>query len=312
MKKKIFKPKYNIEDNIFLSLNKAKTGYKFHPFLDYTGAHSGMYNFENDYFGYRNLFDYEVEKYENEFKIFMTGGSECAGHTHNQPITFLLEKNLRKHYSSKKIRVLNFCMNSYTLPYEIQSFVHLGWYLKPDLVIAHTGWNDAFAFPLMPKKFGELGLNYSIFQEEWMDIIHSQDTSTVFETKVWDRHIRNHDQKMFISSIEKTLKKYKALVNSSGSDFLVGIQPWNIYPTSEAVLPGKHRDMLYANVEMLKNQSESFDMDVLNFATNNEKYRFHDTVHTTQESAKLIANKYFLFIKENYNDKIVKIINNGN
>ena len=81
---------------------------------------------------------------------------------------------------------------------------------------------------------------------------------------------------------------------------------------SEAVLPGKHRDMLYANVEMLKNQSESFDMDVLNFATNNEKYRFHDTVHTTQESAKLIANKYFLFIKENYNDKIVKIINNGN
>jgi hypothetical protein len=164
----------------------------------------------------------------------------------------------------------------------------------------------------MPKTFGEFGLTYSIFQEEWMDIIYSQDTSKVFATEVWDDHIRNNDQKMFISSTRKTLEKYKALVNSSGSDFLVGFQPWNIYPTSQPVLPGKHREMVYKNMEMIKNQADSFDMNVLNFTKNNEEYEFHDTVHTTQESAKLIADKYFLYIRENYNDNILKIINGGN
>ena len=49
-------------------------------------------------------------------------------------------------------------MNSYTLPYEIQTFIHLGWTLEPHLVISHTGFNDSYFFQLIPDKFAEKGL----------------------------------------------------------------------------------------------------------------------------------------------------------
>ena len=312
LKKKLSNSDYAVGDNVFIAKAPFESGYYFHPFLDFTGAHS-KYRFDIDFFGYRNRFDYSAENKKNEFRILMTGGSECAGYSHNQPITFLLEKHLREHYSSKKIRVLNFCMNSYTLPYEIQTFVHLGWTLEPHLVISHTGWNDAFTFPLVPETFGKLGLIYSPFQEGWMDILLSLETSEVNESLLmkegFDSLIRNHNQEMFIDSIKKTLKKYNKLVNSSGSDFLIGIQPWNTRPHTKPVPKGKHREMLYANVEMLKNQADYFKMNVINFAKNNEKYQFNDRVHSTPASAQLIADKYFLYIKENYNDKIASIIN---
>ena len=158
--------------------------------------------------------------------------------------------------NTTKIRVLNFCMNSYTLPYEIQTFVHLGWTLEPHLVISHTGWNDAFTFPFLPETFGKLGLIYAAFvQEKWMYILYSLETSEFFEKKKknYDNLIRNYNQEMFIDSIKKTLKKYNKLVNSSGSDFLIGIQPWNTRPHTNAVPRGKFREILYANLEMLKN-----------------------------------------------------------
>ena len=51
-------------------------------------------------------------------------------------------------------------------------------------------------------------------------------------------------------------------------------------------------------------------MNVINFAKNNAKYQFKDdSIHTTPASAQLIADEYFLYIKENYNDKIAGIIN---
>jgi len=310
LKKKLLGSDYIVGDNIYITKNPYKDGYKFHPFIDFTNAH-GHHNFDNDFFGYRNRFDYGKANDKNEFRILMTGGSECAGHSHNLPISFLLEKNLREHYSSQ-IRVLNFCMNGYTLPYEIQTFVHLGWTLEPHLVISHTGWNDAFQFPFMPETFGKLGLTYALLQEEWMDILYSLETSEVFELKKkgYDSLIRNYNQEMFIDSIKKTLKKYNKLVNSSGSDFLIGIQPWNTRPHTKAVPRGKFREMLYANVEMLKNQADYFKMNVINFAKNNAKYQFKDdSIHTTPASAQLIADEYFLYIKENYNDKIASIIN---
>ena len=134
----------------------------------------------------------------------------------------------------------------------------------------------------------------------------------VFELKKkgYDSRIRNYNQEMFIDSIKKTLKKYNKLVISWGLDSLIGIQPWNTRPHAKAVPRGKYREMLYANVEMLKNQADYFKMNVINFAKNNAKYQFKDdSIHTTPASAQLIADEYFLYIKENYNDKIASIIN---
>ena len=333
LKNKIINSKYIEGDNVFISRNPVTRGYKFHPLLDYTNGH-GLHNFDNDYFGYRNSFDYSANINKNEFRILMSGGSECLGFDHNQPITFLLEKKLRKYYSSTKIRVLNFCMNAYTLPYEIQTFIHLGWNLEPHLVISHTGFNDAYSFQLVPDKFAEKGLTYSFFQEKWMNILYSVEVAK-FDEKLF---ARNHSQEKFINSMVKMLTKYNKVVKASGSDFLVGIQPWNVdteyreknlkklqnnfYSAEDNIVsnflennPNADRvwaDNVFKSLEELKKQAGNFQMNVINFAKNNEKFPFLDIVHTTPKGAEMIADEYFLYIRENYNNQITKTINSEN
>ena len=65
-------------DNVFIAKAPFESGYYFHPFLDFTGAHS-KYRFDIDFFGYRNRFDYSAENKKNEFRILMTGGSKDWG-----------------------------------------------------------------------------------------------------------------------------------------------------------------------------------------------------------------------------------------
>ena len=292
-------------DNIFIVTPKDRNMLKFHPFVDFSNVY-GVYNFDIDFFGYRNNFNYNFDP--KEFRILMTGGSECAGYTHKEPIAFLLEKKLREYYSSKKIKIINLCMNAYTLAYEIQSFVHLGWYIKPNLVISHTGWNDAYSFSLVPKKFGELGLVYTISQEEWMYRFYSMNNPNTTNYENLDPFIKNNDQEMFIDSIKFTLNKYNTLVNSSNADFLVGLQPYNILPHQKPVSPGKHKNILYSYMEILTKEFEYLGLNVINFAKDNKIYKFKDSIHTTHNTANLIAEKYFDYIVKNYNEKIEKII----
>ena len=116
---------------------------------------------------------------------------------------------------------------------------------------------------------------------------------------------------MFLKSIEFTLNKFNNLVNSSKANFIVGIQPYNTLPHEKPVSPGKHKDILYSNMEILSKESESFNLNVINFTKNNEFYKFKDSIHTTQKSADLVAEKYLNYIVENFNDDLKKIIENN-
>ena len=131
------------------------------------------------------------------------------------------------------------------------------------------------------------------------------------------------------------LTKYNKVVKASGSDFLIGIQPWNVNTEYKKTLLEQYQnnfystednnvsnfiennpngdtewiDKVYKSVEELKEQADNFQINVINFAKNNEKFPFIDIVHTTQEGAEMIADEYFLYIRENYNDQITKTIN---
>ena len=134
------------------------------------------------------------------------------------------------------------------------------------------------------------------------------------------------------------LTKYNKVVKASGSDFLVGIQPWNVdteyreknlkklqnnfYSAEDNIVsnflennPNADRvwaDNVFKSLEELKKQAGNFQMNVINFAKNNEKFPFLDIVHTTPKGAEMIADEYFLYIRENYNNQITKTINSEN
>ena len=75
-------------DNPFLEDDIKGNGYLYHPFVEYTGVHSNKYKFDLDYFGFRNKKNHYFNK-NNNYKIIMTGGSECAGYGHKKTIAEL-------------------------------------------------------------------------------------------------------------------------------------------------------------------------------------------------------------------------------
>lgn len=310
-----FNEEYDLgEGNIFITRPKQLPGVKYIPLLDYTHGH-GRYWYPDkhgsDYFGFRNKYDYNVKNRNDKFRIVMTGGSECAGYSHKQPTSYLLEKKLRKYYFTKNIKVINLCMMGNTIAHEIQNFVHLGWPIRPDLVISHTGFNDAFEFPLVPIKFGELGMTYWYILESWIEMIYQENypSNLMKELKRtdWnhDNIIRNQDTEMFRESILLNFNKYNSIVKASGSDFLLGIQPYNIFPHERPLKGEKYRDIGYALLEILVNVADELDFEVINFTKNNQEYEFiNDAMHTTQKSAKLLSNQYFKYIVKKYDKKI--------
>tara|TARA_B110000196_G_C21100892_1_gene642528 strand:+ start:130 stop:1374 length:1245 start_codon:yes stop_codon:yes gene_type:complete len=334
------------DDNIFITKNNKTIGYKYQPLLDYSNVHgllrivkepgetnlkkgeiisedqysdyqdqyksdtfsADVRGFDNDYFGFRNVFDYSNLNKDN-FIIIMTGGSECAGYSHIKPITYFLERKLNEYYETNLIKVLNFCMNGYTMPYEIQSFVHLGWKLNPKIVISHTGWNDAYNYNLIPKTFSNLDLIYTFFQESWMHILYD------IENDNNNIKIKNPDSEKFMSSMISLIDKYKKIVNISGSEFIFGIQPWdktrgenslskNLSEDQISVII--HDEMVEKNYTLFSNLEKisELELNIINFTKNNNSYEFVDKIHTNSDSAELIANKYYFNILENYDTLI--------
>lgn len=306
----------NLGENIFLTRPVTLPGFKFIPLLDYTNGHGRFWSPKDhgsDYFGFRNDYDYNVTDPNNKFRIVMTGGSECHGYSHKQPTAYLLEKELRKHYSTENIKVINLCMGGNTLPHEMQNFLHLGWPIKPHLVISHTGFNDAFEFPLVPVKFGEIGMNYWYYLEGWIDLLYETKQRSNFIKELarvggsHDGLIRNKDTEMFRKVMKINYNKYHSIVKASGSDFLLGIQPYNIFPHERPLEGEKYRKIGYAMLDVLIEEANKLDFDVIDFTKNNTDYEFiNDAMHTTQKSAKLLANQYFSFIVKKYDDKIKK------
>ena len=112
---------------------------------------------------------------------------------------------------------------------------------------------------------------------------------------------------MFRESILLNFNKYNSIVKASGSDFLLGIQPYNIFPHERPLKGEKYRDIGYALVEILVKVADELDFEVINFTKNNQEYEFiNDPMHTTQKSAKLLAKQYFKYIVKKYDKKIRK------
>ncbi len=269
--------------------------YHFHPFFDFSGFRHKTEKVQLDYFGFRNETSeiYFAPKPENDFLIVMTGGSEAAGWTHERPIIERLEDILQNHpkFEGIPVRVLNLAMSSHTLPNEINAFVHLAFNLHPDIVISHTGWNDMMFGHSVPEPFKRLGLNYFAANVDWLPRLYALSTDSIISQ--WQYGDQDtEDVFIVVDSFLRNLEKYRTIAESSGALFISGIQGYNHAPPRDET----HRKVHALERELerrIKDRHEYvdfLDMDGLEFA---------DPIHTTEETAQIIAEVYAERILQN-------------
>ena len=293
-------------------------GIRLHPFWDYSRVVT-KHNLEKlDYFGFRNDTDLYFNSERDYVLIVITGGSEAAGYTHEKSIAQNLEIILNSKVKNTKFRVLNLSMNSYTLPNEINAYIHLAYALQPEYVITHSGSNDVSSSIQMPKNFKKLGLYYKKdVEKDWLPRFYDSTNMTYLPNKdpkksLVDRNRFLARKKFLIyekgldlvaPSYIKSVKKYKKIVESNGGNFIVGIQP-----VKHSIELEKPLWLIQENNEEVINVLKSIYSDLEQEARENkflvfsdiDKFDFVDFVHTSDSSSLKIAQIYSKIILGNF------------
>lgn len=283
--------------NPFISNAPDGAQIRFHPFLGFTNTHHSTGSFNNDFFGFRNSNNiYFSDRNESDFIVLMTGGSECAGYSHlNETILEIIQKKLQATAQKKKIKILNLCMNSYTITSEIQSYILLAYKLKPDVVISHSGWNDAIYGLLVSSEFVKTGLIYNKWQEAWIEKFYGSSKNKFIDSQAFaNPHFEN--KKLIIENYWNQVNKYKYIVEQNQGHFILGIQGYNKYIANDGMMELHHAT--HSVMSTLIDQLPS-DVSYLNINTL-EGIKFIDSCHTSQKSAELIADKYYTYIYKKF------------
>jgi len=273
------------EINPFLAF-KETADIRYHPLLGLVGAQfEGNYDFHarRDYFGFRNSFNayFESHKY-----VVITGNSEAVGISHDVTIAQHLERMLR--LVDDDYRVINLAMNSVSTAHEINYFVNLGFGLKPKIVISHSGATDFEIGPLMLPNFKKLGLFFTPIEGRWSQLSHAGNIDP--KSKM---HAAINSQGVVDGTL-RNIRRYAALAEASGAKFIWGIQkvePKNAYgtPSEES---WRRVGKLF---EEMKLREKDFGFPVIDFnqVAGVETNSTQDPLHTSFESARLIAGRYY-------------------
>ena len=288
-------------NNPFMSNAPDSILVRLHPFIDFSNVHAlstdGTVNStSNDFFGFRNGKNFYFENRDaDDLFIVLSGGSECAGYSHiDLTISDAIQRQLQTH-TEKNVKVLNLCMNSYVLAHEIQTYVHLGYEMKPDVVISHSGWNDVIYGLLVSEEFLQTGLIYNKTQELWLEPLYSAVKETpppnIFAS------FNTDSSELITQAYVKQAQKYKEIANSNGSVFMLGLQSYN--PIIEnggmrEIHENVHRTMAVISASLPQ------DLVSVDFSTEGGGITFVDSVHSSQESVNVIAETYVRYISRHH------------
>jgi lysophospholipase L1-like esterase len=132
--------------------------------------------------GYRNKEDFNFTKDEKVFRILALGGSTTWGYLLDDPddawpaqLEQLLNAALSENSDFDKIEVINGGLNYATSAELLLHYLFRDRYLEPDIVILHTGGNDAKLL-----LFHDYDPDYSFFRPGWEADIHRLRTGEGF------------------------------------------------------------------------------------------------------------------------------------
>jgi hypothetical protein len=144
------------DEEVFEAMDQNETRYLAEPFLNY--IHNSRYAneegvYEINSLGLKDSSAISVEKPAGTYRILCLGGSTTYGLVKNARNTFpaQLQRLLNQHLDSlhidcKRIECLNAGISGATTAEILTHYIFKWKYLKPDLIIVHTGINDAIMY----------------------------------------------------------------------------------------------------------------------------------------------------------------------
>lgn len=194
-----------------------------------------------DALGYRNESDYHslIDRPASHKVIACFGGSATwSTHClHTQMWPKVLERELNRHFSKRqpglKFTVVNFGQLASVVLNEMFTFLLLCRSLKPDVVVAHDGYNDLINGQIGdPGLLHEIGLTYHNNLEIWAQLLHQARDVKRTQAPGPYRSI-NHVVPILRTYVERK-RQFLDVVGASKGRFIWGLQPMH------ASKPGKH------------------------------------------------------------------------
>lgn len=306
-------------DNFFTKTAHLSDGFVYLPF-GFTYIRNSFGDI-ND-LGFRIL-DEDIEglkkRDKNHKLIAVFGGSAAFGLYSILPKTYIkiLENKLNKLSNGNRYSVLNFAIPGHVVMNEMLTYLFFVYDLKPDLVIAHDGFND-----LTCGQSGDIRLQkdfdiiYHDRMEDFAKLIHLGYS----EEGVQRKPITN--PLITIKAFYNRKKQFEKIANENGAVFISALQPM-IYSKKRQSKVEKeflrlnfqaHLDLLFKNVvtmyeryEIFEKKHDGFKYNI-NFHNHFKQYDenftlFGDEMHQIDEGERIIAEIYFNYIKTNLIDK---------
>lgn len=284
-------------------------------------------------FGFRMSSDTEqLAGRPREHKVIAVfGGSAgwCFYCLPDEMFTTLLEKQLndfcQKHALKAHFTVLNFSQHGNVCMNEIISYIHFCHRIKPDIVIAHDGFNDLLYGQMSdPYLLNTQQITYQHNLENWSEILHdSRGMPMPEQITPGSTSVRNFPR-MAVQAYYSRVLQFQEIVSAAGGIFISGLQPMVF---SKARLSEVERNRIETYVrnktcgmaDAFNNMPLLYDKYVQHVATmvkyfvNVHQYfsqfgesmtLFGDIMHTTPHGDINNANCYFSYLIKNVLDKL--------
>jgi hypothetical protein len=147
---------------------------------------------------------------------------------HHQMYTELMQQRLNAHCTAQGLdlgfTVLNFGQHGHVVMNEMLSYMNFCWDLRPDIVVAHDGFNDAVYGQLCdPRVLDGWDVIYQENLEGWSQILHQ--TGDIPRTQPALPYRPVNQPVRVLKSYVKRKRQFAQIVRSNGGMFVWGLQP---------------------------------------------------------------------------------------
>jgi hypothetical protein len=147
----------------------------------------------------------------------------------SETYTAVLERLLNERSVREGLRIrytcLNFGQSAYVVLNAMVAFLLHGWRVRPDIVIAHDGWNDLlYGSYVDPYLVREAAIVYACDIEPWAQRIHGAADVETTKTAQVPFPLRSSPSDVIAAYLLRK-EQFKAMAEAAGARFIWGLQP---------------------------------------------------------------------------------------
>lgn len=147
---------------------------------------------------------------------------------HHQMYTEVIQRKLNAHCAAENLdiefTVLNFGQHGHMVMNEMLTYLTFCWDLKPDIVIAHDGYNDAVYGQMCdPRLVDEWDVTYQENLEGWSQILHQTSDQPRTQNELPYRAVNQPVR--VLRAYTRRKRQFAQIVQSNGGFFIWGLQP---------------------------------------------------------------------------------------